>query len=72
MTPSLWGFNLKKKKCPWSLRGSDTVKVYQASTLRAKGVHTHPYCRALRVKMRGALRTFGDLGSSEVLTPSKT
>ena len=48
------------------LGGVDTVNINLVSTLMSKGVHRHPYCRGLRVKMQGTLRTFSDLGSLEV------
>ena len=52
--------------------GPDTVNFHLAPTLRSKVFHRHPNCRRLRVKVQGALRTFGDLGSLEVQILSGT
>ena len=55
------GLSLKRKSALRTLRGSDTFNLHQASTLRSKGIHRHPYCRVLSLKRRNDLVTFGDL-----------
>ena len=56
-----YGFSLKRQSALGTLRGSDTVNSCQASTLRSKGIHRHPYCRVLSLKRPSGLVTFGDL-----------
>jgi hypothetical protein len=60
-SPFFHGFSLKWQSALGTLRGPDTVNSHQASTLRSKGIHRHPYCRGLRLKRQSDLVTFGDL-----------
>ena len=60
-SPFSHGFSFKRQSAPGTLRGPDTVNFRQASTLRSKGIHRHPYCRGLSLKRRSGLVTFGDL-----------
>ena len=43
-------FNLKRQSALGTLRGSDTFNLHQASTLRSKGIHRHPYCSGFSLK----------------------
>ena len=60
-SPFFHGLSLKRQSALGTLRGSDTFNLHQASTLRSKGIHRHPYCMVLSLKRRNALVTFGDL-----------
>ena len=60
-SPFFHGLSLKRQSALGTLRGSDTFNLHQASTLRSKGIHRHPYCRVLSLKRRNDLVTFGDL-----------
>ena len=60
-SPFFHGLSLKRQSALGILRGSDTFNLHQASTLRSKGIHRHPYCRVLSLKRRNDLVTFGDL-----------
>ena len=60
-SPFFHGFSLKRQSALGTLRGSDTFNLHQASTLRSKGIHRHPYCRVLSLKRGSGLVTFGDL-----------
>ena len=60
-SPFFHGLSLKRQSALGTLRGSDTFNLHQASTLRSKGIHRHPYCRVLSLKRWSGLVTFGDL-----------
>ena len=60
-SPFFHGLSLKRQSALGTLRGSDTFNLHQASTLRSKGIHRHPYCMVLSLKRPSGLVTFGDL-----------
>ena len=61
-SPFSHGFSFKRQSAPGTLRGPDTVNFRQASTLRSKGIHRHPYCRGLSLKDKVSSGPLGTLG----------